>query len=87
MKLIAILISGLMARGQQRANLRVLLGLIGVLVATVIVFSGIFHLLMTREGQAAAARFDASMRLPEGGELILIGERDAEDRFFDRYPS
>jgi voltage-gated potassium channel len=50
-KLIAILISGLMARGQQRTNLRVLLGLIGVLVAVVIVFSGIFHLLMTREGQ------------------------------------
>ena len=51
MKLIATLISAHLARGQQRANLRVLFGLVGVLAIIVLVFSGIFHLLMAREGQ------------------------------------
>ena len=50
-KLIASLVSALLARGQQRANLRVLLGLLGVLAIIVVVFSGIFHLLMVQEGQ------------------------------------
>ena len=51
MKLIATLVSAHRAKGQQRANLRVLLGLIGLLAIIVVAFSGIFHLLMTREGQ------------------------------------
>ena len=51
MKLIASLVSAHLARGQQRANLRVLLGLVGALAAIVTVFSGIFHLLMVQEGQ------------------------------------
>jgi len=50
-KLIASLVSAHLARGQQRANLRVLLGLVGVLAVIVAVFSGIFHLLMVQEGQ------------------------------------
>ena len=50
-KLIATLVSAHLARGQHRANLRVLLGLVGVLAIIVVAFSGIFHLLMTREGQ------------------------------------
>ena len=51
MKLIATLVSAHRAKGQQRANLRVLLGLVGLLAIIVVAFSGIFHLLMTREGQ------------------------------------
>ena len=51
MKLIATLVSAHLARGQQRANLRVLLGLLGVLATIVVVFSGIFQLLMVQEGQ------------------------------------
>ena len=51
MKLIATLASAHLARGQHRANLRVLLGLVGALAVIVVVFSGIFHLLMAREGQ------------------------------------
>ena len=51
MKLIASLVSAHLARGQQRANLRVLLGLVGALAVIVTVFSGIFHLLMVQEGQ------------------------------------
>lgn len=51
MKLISTLVAALLARGQQRANLRVLLGLVGVLAAMVVVFSVIFQLLMAREGQ------------------------------------
>ncbi len=51
MKLIATLVAALLARGQQRANLRVLLSLVGVLAAMVVVFSVIFQLLMAHEGQ------------------------------------
>ena len=51
MKLIASLVSAHLARGQQRANLRVLLGLVGALAVIVTVFSGIFHRLMVQEGQ------------------------------------
>ena len=42
--------------------------------------------LAVRAGQHATAQVDASKPLPDGGELILIGDREAEDRFFDRYP-
>ena len=49
-KLIATLISHL-GKGQQRTNLRVLLGLIGFLALVAIGFSVIFRLLMMREGQ------------------------------------
>jgi voltage-gated potassium channel len=50
-KLIASLVSAHLARGQQRANRRVLLGLVGILAIIVAAFSGIFHLLMAQEGQ------------------------------------
>jgi len=43
--------------------------------------------LAMRTGQNATAQVDGSMPFPDGGELILIGDREAEDRFFDRYPS
>jgi Trk K+ transport system NAD-binding subunit len=42
--------------------------------------------LAVRAGQHATAQVDASKPLPDGGELILIGDREAEDVFFDRYP-
>jgi Trk K+ transport system NAD-binding subunit len=51
MKLITTLFSAHFARGRQRANLRVLLGFIGVLVAIILVFGFVFQLLMVREGQ------------------------------------
>ena len=51
MKHVAILVTALLARGQQRANLRVLLALIGILSVIVILFSVIFHVIMAREGQ------------------------------------
>jgi voltage-gated potassium channel len=50
-KHVAILVSALLARGRQRANLRVLLGLVAILSVIVIAFSGVFHVLMEREGQ------------------------------------
>jgi Trk K+ transport system NAD-binding subunit len=50
-KHVAILVTALLARGQQRANLRVLLGLISILSVIVILFSVIFHVMMAREGQ------------------------------------
>ena len=50
-KHVAILVAALLARGKQRANLRVLLGLIGILAVIVILFSVIFHVIMAREGQ------------------------------------
>ena len=43
--------------------------------------------LAMRTGHDATAQVDGAMPLPDGGELILIGDREAEDRFFDRYPS
>ena len=43
--------------------------------------------LAMRTGKNATALVDGSIPLPDGGELILIGDREAEDRFFDRYPS
>ena len=43
------------------------------------------NVLAIRTGERATAQVDVSMPLPEGGELILIGDREAEDRFFDRY--
>ena len=43
--------------------------------------------LAVRAGRRATAQVDALKPLPDGGELILIGDRDAEDRFFNRYPS
>jgi len=43
--------------------------------------------LAMRTGRNATAQVDGSMPFPDGGELILIGDREAEDRFFDRYPS
>jgi len=51
-KHVAILVSALLARGRQRANLRVLLGLVAILSVIVILFTGIFHVIMAREGQA-----------------------------------
>jgi voltage-gated potassium channel len=50
-KHVAILVTALLARGQQRANLRVLLALIGILSVIVILFSVIFHVIMAKEGQ------------------------------------
>jgi Trk K+ transport system NAD-binding subunit len=43
------------------------------------------NVLAVRLGRAAPAQLDVTIPLPEGGELILIGDREAEDRFFDRY--
>jgi Trk K+ transport system NAD-binding subunit len=43
--------------------------------------------LAMRTGRAETAQVDGSMPFPDGGELILIGDREAEDRFFSRYPS
>ena len=43
------------------------------------------NVLAIRAGQQATAQVDVSMPLPEGGELILIGDREAEERFFGRY--
>jgi K+/H+ antiporter YhaU regulatory subunit KhtT len=43
------------------------------------------NVLAVRVGQRAPAQLDVTKPLPEGGELILIGDREAEDRFFDRY--
>jgi Trk K+ transport system NAD-binding subunit len=51
MRFLATLVTVSMARGQQRSNLRVLLGLFGLLVVIVVTFSVLFHLLMAREGQ------------------------------------
>ena len=50
-KHVAILVTALLARGKQRANLRVLFGLMGILSIIVIIFSAIFHVIMAREGQ------------------------------------
>jgi Trk K+ transport system NAD-binding subunit len=38
-----------------------------------------------RAGGPATSQLDLSTPLPEGAELILIGDREAEDRFFRRY--
>jgi voltage-gated potassium channel len=43
--------------------------------------------LAMRTGRRETAQVDGSMPFPDGGELILIGDREAEDRFFSRYPS
>ena len=43
------------------------------------------NVLAIRAGQNAQARFNVMQPLPEGGELILIGDRESEDRFFARY--
>jgi hypothetical protein len=51
MRLITTLVSAHLARGQQRANLRVLLGFVAMLVAIIVIFSVAFHVLMAREGQ------------------------------------
>ena len=51
MKFLTTLVTVSLARGQQRSNLRVLLGLIGLLVVIVVTFSGLFQLLMASEGQ------------------------------------
>ena len=40
-----------------------------------------------RTGRDASAKVDASMPFPDGGEFILIGDREAEDRFVGLYPS
>lgn len=42
--------------------------------------------LAVRAGRRATAQVDAAKPLPDGGELILIGDREAEDRFFSRHP-
>jgi voltage-gated potassium channel len=41
--------------------------------------------LAIRVGEQAAVPVDVSMPLPDGAEMILIGDREAEDRFFSRY--
>jgi len=51
MRFLTTLITVVMARGQQRSNLRALVGLVGLLVVIVVTFSVFFHLLMVREGQ------------------------------------
>ena len=51
MRFLTTLITVVMARGQQRSNLRALVGLVGLLVVIVVTFSVFFHLLMEREGQ------------------------------------
>jgi voltage-gated potassium channel len=51
-KHVAVLVSALLASGRQRSNLRVLLGLVGILSVIVVAFSGVFHVIMAREGQA-----------------------------------
>ena len=43
--------------------------------------------LAARTSEEVSAQLDLAMPLPEGGELILIGDREAEDRFFARYSS
>ena len=51
MRFLTTLVAVSMARGQQRSNLRVLLGLVGLLVVIIVAFSVLFHFLMAREGQ------------------------------------
>jgi hypothetical protein len=51
------------------------------------VLLGLVSVLAVRTGQQAPAQVDTSTPLPDGGELILIGDREAEDRFFDRCAS
>jgi len=45
------------------------------------------NVLAIRASEHASVELDLAMPLPEGGELILIGDRAAEDRFFGRYSS
>jgi len=51
MKFITAIISAHLARGHHRGNLRVMVGLLGILSVIVTVFSVLFHLLMAHEGQ------------------------------------
>ena len=43
------------------------------------------NVLAVRAGGIAIGQLDVKKPLPEDGELILIGDREAEDRFFSRY--
>ncbi|MBM3778718.1 MAG: potassium channel protein [Acidimicrobiia bacterium] len=43
------------------------------------------NVLAIRAGRPVSGRVDVSMPLPGDAELILIGDREAEDRFFERY--
>ena len=51
MRFLTTLVTISMARGQQRSNLRALVGLVGLLAVIVVTFSVLFHWLMAREGQ------------------------------------
>ena len=44
------------------------------------------NVLAILSGGQATGHLDVSKPLPAMGELILIGDREAEDRFFQRYP-
>ena len=44
------------------------------------------NVLAVLSGGQTSGHLDISMPLPPSGELILIGDRDAEERFFRRYP-
>jgi len=43
------------------------------------------NVLAVRTGNHVTSDLDPTTSLPAGGELILIGDREAEDRFFQRY--
>jgi Trk K+ transport system NAD-binding subunit len=43
------------------------------------------NVLAVRTGGVVTSQLDPSMPLPAGGELVLIGDREAEERFFARY--
>jgi K+/H+ antiporter YhaU regulatory subunit KhtT len=45
------------------------------------------NLIAIRSADRMTISPEAGARLPAGGQLTLIGDREAERRFFDRYPA